>query len=963
MKLFLSLMLLCATVASQAQTTIYAYRNWQPSNPTSSVKGPVKFSSDNPGQLSLIADQSRLGNVYAAAYYNYKWYAQVTVSGMQSSVEGLYTIDMNTGERTLIANAGSQLTEMAYDYTTDVMYAIAYGAEELATIDIKTGEVTTIARFSGTSANDIYMLALACDLDGKLYGIGTDDNLYLIDKKNATCSLIGSTGVNAAYTQSMEFDHNNHILYWINCGDYKLYTVDINTGKATEIGGMGETGDDSLSGMAIPYINVPTGSPDRVTDRSASAAENAITLQWTNPQHDAQGNTLTGLNGVKIFRNGEYIATVDLTAGDIGKISTYNDAGLDDGMYTYRVIPFNDNGDGGVDSDDISVYIGDNAPGQVQSFEVKQGDNSAIISWEAPEKGLNNGDFDPGSITKYVITRSTGASSTEIEINDPTERQYIDTPGFGTYTYSIYAVNNVGNGAVTTASPIIVKPSNWIIMHNGRDVIDNDTRYKFYDNAGPNAYYSNSLNDTLTIIPKYNTGYVKIEFKSFYLDTYGDTLSIYNGSNTEAALIGKYSSETVPSDLAQLEASNADGALTFIFKSDIMSRYEGWEADVSVIEKLADDIEIISLTGNAYPEANHECTFLLSFINKGKNNISGSDYTLKLMNDNNEILAQTHGIDLSTMQSASVELKFTPTSAGNMNIYAEAEYDSDDDKSNDTSESLAITVLEEGSTFSTIGAHDSELYVVPASFMSSESICETIYFKDEINVDKGYLKLISFPLASATTSYADVPIKVWVHETDLDELIDAPIPANDMTLVFDGNCPIKAGDTEWNISLPETYEYNGGNLAIMVYKQYSNTVSSGVSFVGTYGTYSVDKKRSRYDSTWDNSERLDPNSIFGYSASEMYADVKLLFLPNPSSVTSIGEDAPEVSIYPNPATSIIYINGNVRNVELTNMAGQLILSGGENTNEINVENVTNGIYILKITTTDNKHMIKKIIIQ
>ena len=98
MKKVYALIFLCFCVVSslQAQTTIYAYRNWQQSNPVNVQKGPVKFSSDNLGVVELIADQSTLGAVYAGTYFNYKWYAQVTKPGTQSSLEGLYTIEVGS---------------------------------------------------------------------------------------------------------------------------------------------------------------------------------------------------------------------------------------------------------------------------------------------------------------------------------------------------------------------------------------------------------------------------------------------------------------------------------------------------------------------------------------------------------------------------------------------------------------------------------------------------------------------------------------------------------------------------------------------------------------------------------------------------------------------------------------------------------------------------------------------------
>ncbi|MDY6259458.1 MAG: hypothetical protein SPL53_06450, partial [Bacteroidales bacterium] len=75
---------------------------------------------------------------------------------------GLYAIDMETGQRSLIASSGLQLTDMTYDYSTNTMYGIRNGAQKLATINLATGEVTEIASFhDNAGSNNVYMLALA----------------------------------------------------------------------------------------------------------------------------------------------------------------------------------------------------------------------------------------------------------------------------------------------------------------------------------------------------------------------------------------------------------------------------------------------------------------------------------------------------------------------------------------------------------------------------------------------------------------------------------------------------------------------------------------------------------------------------------------------------------------------------------------------------------------------------------
>ena len=221
--------------AACAHPTIYAYRSYQPYDKVS-VTGPIKFDAHDPEHPVLLADQSKLGHIYAGTYYNYKWYGQVTHYGTQTSIDGLYIIDMTTGERTFVGVSNRALSDLTVDYTTGTVYGIANSAGNLATIDLKTGTVTLGKAFTRDGGAVVYMVALACDLDGTMYGVSTDNNFYKVDKTTAECTLIGNTGRDVAYTQTMAFDHHNHVLYWVNNGDYWLFTIDLATGKATPIG-------------------------------------------------------------------------------------------------------------------------------------------------------------------------------------------------------------------------------------------------------------------------------------------------------------------------------------------------------------------------------------------------------------------------------------------------------------------------------------------------------------------------------------------------------------------------------------------------------------------------------------------------------------------------------------------------------------------------------------------------------
>ncbi len=885
-KIYTLLALACAaSLAAGGQVTLYGYQSWQ-REAISPKRGPVKFQSNAPGSIQLIADQSSQGVCYSGFYYNYKWYAQGMVAGTQSTLEGFYTINPETGERSLVGTKGSKIVDMTYDYSTGKVLGIQSGNQYLATVDMTSGAVTRVAQFATTAGTSLYMIALAADKAGTLYGIATSDTLYTIDKATAACSPVGFTGTNAAYDQTMCFDYNTGILYWVNAGDGNLYTVDTATGAATAIGALALDGTaSSISGIMVPYINVANGAPDRVTKRKATVNGNSVTISWTNPTTDAQGKSLTELTGVKVMRDSQVVATV---AATIGGESTYTDTGLADGLHSYNLIPVNTKGDGGVETDAVVTYVGNDAPGAVASFIVESGDNQAIIKWAAPTAGQHGGAFDPTSITGYEITRRAAGSTaeTKITITDGTATSTTDVPGFGRYTYSIAAVNAQGTGTAVTSNQVLVKPANWIVMGQGaKATVADGTTYKFYDYSGT-GYYPNNRRDTITIVPAVPTSYVKAEFTTFSLDTYGDSLKVFNGSSTSAPLYGSFTDEEVPAQLECVEATNAEGALTFVFYSDVIGREQGWEATVTTVAKKSHDLAATGISGNLYPGVNEKQSYKVGVFNKGANTASG--YKVQLRDQAGNVLAEADGPQLESMQTANVTIEYTYKTVGTVVATAHIDYGSDDDNTNNDTKPVTITVVPAGSKMVKIEAGDDEaasLYVLPTSFMSDEAISETIYPASRIGEGTGStIEMISYPYNACTTSYKGVKFQVWVGEATTDSLADAAIPSGKLTKVFDGTVDINAGDESLTFPCSTKYKYNGENLVIMIYKNSASTSSEGVSFRGTYGTWGG-TQCSRFDSKYeDDTDHFDTNANFGWGGSTIMPDVHILLVPQATAI-------------------------------------------------------------------------------
>lgn len=76
----------------------------------------------------------------------------------------------------------------------------------------------------------------------------------------------------------------------------------------------------------------------------------------------------------------------------------------------------------------------------------------------------------------------------------------------------------------------------------------------------------------------------------------------------------------------------------------------------------------------------------------------------------------------------------------------------------------------------------------------------------------------------------------------------------------------------------------------------------------------------------------------------------------------IDETAEIISVFPNPAQQFVHVNGiTVREMQLYNVFGQLVKTV-QNTNEIIVEDLSKGIYVLHITDKDGKNRVMRVVI-
>ncbi len=186
------------------------------------------------------------------------------------------TIDPATWQITESINLGMNFStfvyDMAYDFTTGTMYAVAQpsnGMSNLYYVDVHTGTLTLAAE-SGFEE----LFGIAIDAEGTIYiSVSGDDTetgtawMYTVDPDGTFVPLL-DTGIKSNAIAPMCYDFDTGYVYWnaFYILDYFspmescLYLFDTNDGTFTELGMLGTSGSQitSMISFAKEYPEVPS---------------------------------------------------------------------------------------------------------------------------------------------------------------------------------------------------------------------------------------------------------------------------------------------------------------------------------------------------------------------------------------------------------------------------------------------------------------------------------------------------------------------------------------------------------------------------------------------------------------------------------------------------------------------------------------------------------------------------------
>lgn len=250
----------------------------------------------------------------------------------------------------------------------------------------------------------------------------------------------------------------------------------------------------------------------------------------------------------------------------------------------------------------------------------------------------------------------------------------------------------------------------------------------------------------------------------------------------------------------------------------IAFKYMGNEADSWYIDDVAIHLPGIdgaarSIAGAVAPMVGEPFLYKVVVENTGTEPIT--NYTVKLVDDDLNILAVETGFGIAQGESVQTGLVWAPETAGSLTLHAVLEVAGDINPVNNKSSAWTFTVAPNGGNLfeGKIGTDNRLSMLLPVNFSWKTCRTQSIYFDHEIIGRAG--KIIQIQYFNDFVSEAGLkPIQIWMANTTVNSL-EAWLPESEFTLVFNGEIYFPIGHNTIEIPLDMAFEYEGKNLVIM----------------------------------------------------------------------------------------------------------------------------------------------------
>ena len=244
-----------------------------------------------------------------------------------------------------------------------------------------------------------------------------------------------------------------------------------------------------LCQIQLDSIMVETGprfaAPAAVVGLKAAAdatGKISATVSFTAPSTTVDGQLLSSLTKIEVYRDGELIKTFNNPA--INEALSFVDTSAKAGMNTYKVVTYNESGFGFDAS--ASVFVGEDLPSAPTDVKIINNNGKGTLTWKAPAVGANGGYVDTDNLvygikdnSNNVLESTFKGTSYSTEIDETGEQDYL--------MYAVFAGNSKGYSTGCTSN-FIIKGAPYTLPYN--ESFKNGERSSFWGADAPDDSYA-----------------------------------------------------------------------------------------------------------------------------------------------------------------------------------------------------------------------------------------------------------------------------------------------------------------------------------------------------------------------------------------------------------------------------------------------------------------------------------------
>ncbi|NPD45254.1 MULTISPECIES: T9SS-dependent choice-of-anchor J family protein [unclassified Lentimicrobium] len=312
--------------------------------------------------------------------------------------------------------------------------------------------------------------------------------------------------------------------------------------------------------------------------------------------------------------------------------------------------------------------------------------------------------------------------------------------------------------------------------------------------------------------------------------TNSDVLIWKDGSTGEVHLIGEIESiledwTEVTMDISTASGINYIGVVNEMPSSFGTSSYDLFTSTANV-HHFDNDLGIKGLDFEYLAKQDEEHVFNVNLRNYGLNTINGSDYSVQIISEAGDIIAEETGINLDSWEEANIIVPHTFTSITDMKVYAKIVFSADEYLENNKSTKHGVYVVPADYQAYDIGQADDVNLNIPFNTggdtwtLGSDDISQILYYDEELG-GTGFLYGITLYYHELHGVGQNLPLDVWIKQTNLENLEGGWIPIEEMQMVFNDSIEVFPGHNSVYIPFDEPILITDNNNVAIQFYQYN----------------------------------------------------------------------------------------------------------------------------------------------